>query len=991
MELKMPNITAEQIEELIASVDTHEMTPDKCKEIMQVAGGPSVPPPPMLISQPIHAGAPPPPIMAPPAMGVTLTLESVEKLIFLASKMQAQEYKDNIPGAPKGLLGVVQENLNKNLLTLLKEKIITIENITQNPHLPHALSMALLTQKFLQDDNVLLEQIGIQLPALINKLANQTQLEQIEKKVRQHKNSAEGLTQLNILVNKLTEENASLAIQKELEKDDTIQPLLKEIDELKQQFITAHTALEDGLDSGEITNERDVIESHDTYKQLKTILEKRTQNDSNFRDAKRRIRTVQAHMEQSSQQQAIQRETLLQKIDALETSLDNLNLKLLNTAPEDKNLIAANQINLELVDAQLIELVHQMDELNQQETRNLETDEALIHEKRINKLEKLELKSQHYMLQQLEELKTTSARHELLLNRFNQPASDKAKHGIAKTGKLAIQIKLEDKDAPQASKKEQNSFVGLMMQAGLKQRPRLVVPDSVIESVLSTLKIEIIKESELAEWRQGNSSSTPSVCLEALSPVQLERLAAFCGSAVSMKFNPKQPDDVSDLYQILRTKLGRSSVTMSDVLLVALGYRYRSETFLRDFSQNKADGFLFSPDTVSNGNDFFALELTLKHEDGKKDDRVYSDAVIALDSSDGHVLAKLNAASHPSELDALYSEIDIEKEKLDIVRKALLDAVDGNEDHPDYKKSTLALEDIIQKIPIQHHQHKLCQFLLDNPDVYNPDIALKLSRLFTDAIINLNQAKSITSLMAKETTNIENTIDAIMRAKEAAEQEQLSVNDQERLLKEIRDDLKIGMLGSTEAAENGMQTEILDKMAQLQYEATYGKPQSAEDKIAGQQQNIQAEIGGIENQIANEKVRGTIEGLEQLQQNLADFTAQNAQLERELLALQQLQAQAPVKKEGARALDELEAENEVLKEQLAQAKVVSDGPKSLSEAYNRHGSIDELIDYARHSKSGKLDATLIFTQYVKPNIKGNQRKTKLAETKTKVSQYNNGL
>lgn len=989
MELKMPNLTAEQIDELTALVDTPNVTPDKCKEIMQIAGGPPAPPP-ILMGKAL-GGGPPPPMMAPPIMAEALSLDSVENLIILTTKMHTQEYKNNIPGAPKGLLGVVQENLNKNLLRLLKEKIITIENITQNPHLPQALSMALLTQKFSQDDNVLLEQIGIQLPALINRLSNQTQLEQIEKKVRLHKNSEDGLTQLNTLVDKLTEENASLTIQKELEKDDTIKPLLDEIDELKQQFITAHTTLEAGLANGAIANERDIIESHETYKQLDKILKERAKHDSDFRSAKRNIRAVQGRMDQSLQQQTSQRKTLLQKIDTLEASQANLNLKLLNTAPEDKSLITANQINLELVNTQLIELVHQMGELNQQEARNLETYETLIREKGIGKLEKLELKSQHYMLQQLEKLKITSARHELLLNRFNQPASDKAEHGIAKTGKLAIQIKLEDKDAPQASKKEQHSFVGLMMQAGLKQKPCLVVPDSVIESVLSTLKIDIIKESEFVEWKQQNNQSTPSVCLEALSPVQLERLAAFCGPDFSMTFNPEKSDDVSDLYQILRTKLGRSSITMSDVLLVALGYRHRSETFLRDFSQNKVDGFLFSPDTVSNGNDFFALELTLKHGDGKKNDRVYSNAIIELDSSDGDVLAKFNAASHPSELEALYSGIDIEKEKLDIVLEALLDAVDRNEEQPDYKKSTLVLEDIIQKIPIQHHQHKLCQFLLNNPDVYNPDIALELSTLFTGSIVKLNQAKSITSLMAKETTNIENTIDAIIRAKEAAEQEQLSASDQERLLKEIRDDLKTIMLGSIEAEENAMQTQMLDTLAQLQYEATYGKPQSAEDKIAGQQQNIQAEIGGIENQIANEKVRGTIEGLEQLQQNLADFSAQNAQLERELLALQQLQAQAPVKKEEARDLNKLEAENEELREQLVQAKVVSDGPKSLSEAYNRHGSIDELIDYARHSKSGKLDATLLFTQYVKPNIKGNQRKTKLAETKTKVSQYNNGL
>jgi len=965
----MPVITKEQINDLFDILNTVDMTSNKCKEIMGL-GGPPAFPPPML----------------------SLELESVKKLLSIKAKMQHNDYSTVIPGAPKGILGVVEENLNKILPNLLKSKSLAGEDITNTSGLSLAISKSLLAQQFSEENAKIMQTLEINLPPLIHSLADSGQLDslaEIEKKVRLHKNTAEGLTQLNTLVEKLTEENASLAIQQELEKDQSIIETLENIDALKKEFVETHTRLEGDIKEKII--DQDDIESSPPYKRLQAILKERTNYDSAFSQVKRKVKFIQRSKDESSQKQTTEKTALLKKIEELTKLHTELSLRLQEGGSNDSGLILSKKINLSIAEEQLLELNTRLEELNKQEAIHEKTDEELIHKKGEDKLTTLTLKSQKYMSMQLKALERESARQELLFNRFKEPTQDKAEHGVAKTGRLAIQIKLKDKNSPKASKKEQDSFIGLMMQQGT-QRPRLVVPDKVNTAILSTLNIDIIKESELNEWRTQNSNSTPSVCLEALTQSQLERLAAFCGPDFSIFFDPQKPGDVLELYQVLRTKLGRSSVTMSDVLLVALGYRHRSESFLSDYLKNTREGFLFNPDTVTNGNDFFSSQLTLKHKDGKEDDRFYLDAVDSRPRADGEILAKLNADSHALEMDELYKAIDSETEKLNLALNEMLGVVDGNEEHPDYKKSVAAQTDIIEQFPKLHHQHNLCQFLLNNPDIYNPNIALELSALFAESIINLNHAKSITSLLAKETTNVENAIAAILKAQEAAAQELLSGNEQERLLKEIRDNLKTVMLGNVDAAEIPTQTEMLDKMAQLQYEATYGKPQSAEDKIAGQQENIQVAIGDIQSQIANEKVRGTVEGLERLQQELADLNDKNAQLERELMALKQLQEQAkiPIKEDG-RDIDELEAENMALKQELAQAKIENDGPKSLAEAYNRNNSIDELIDYARRSNSGKLDPTLIFTQYVKPNTKGSQRAAKLKETKAKISTYNSRL
>ncbi|MGE4349680.1 MAG: hypothetical protein AB7D28_07935 [Candidatus Berkiella sp.] len=510
---------------------------------------------------------------------------------------------------------------------------------------------------------------------------------------------------------------------------------------------------------------------------------------------------------------------------------------------------------------------------------------------------------------------------------------------------------------------EKGSLIGLVVKGmGEDKTPYFVLPDNVNKSTLDTLKVthKFATETE-QKTRVGMAEYTPLI--EMLSEDQIMRLAYFMGPDFARTFNVRNADHVDELKSELKAKLGNSSLAMGDLLLVALGYRFREPDFLKELNELKRRGFVFNAEFVNKGTDFFADEVTLKQDDkfeGEKLEPQKRQAVSKRELGDGKVIAKLNSRDAQVELGRFIEEILPKINQAERALEGLLEAAEGAILDVDYVKHFTKCKDLQNLVPREHPQSSLIAFLMTNPDVYSPEGKQQLAMHFAGSVAKQYEIQMLNQTFDKLLADIQQATDAKIEARRILEEQANADEEREREIAEIRARIKTIMMGDVGADEDVHQELMLNQFALMEYERLHGGPrQTVAQRVEAQVGNLGAQIQQIQQRIEVVRVVGNEQDLNLLREELGALRADKERLELELAALRNLQQQ-----------------------RLEVAQLTPE------DAYKQSHKVDDMLRQAALQHTPKLEWTDV-SKWIKNAEKGNLRMGAiLKEAQEKVTTYN---
>lgn len=1029
----MATLSDKQIQDLVGLIDRSEFTLMKAKDTLGIKDAP----PPILMSNPsgsAASGKPPPPpsgMMPPPApaMGgmaasASSTMKPFDKVEALAKIQQAiiglgstrTDFQNALPGHPKGIEGSIEETF---VTTMTKLKV---SDLTPNLRQPwvQGIILAVKGYKFKQPnkDTEIDRLQNHKLPALIGQLEQEGEYEfiyEIHRRVKNFKDGDGGFDQLSEWLRDELRKRAEKARQAKLMSNPHILEKVREYEDMQQEFLRLHDELKKAIldDHSDVTLEN--YEAHPKYKRMQQILETRGQVDNQLS----KIITQSRKLNEKAEKVKNGNDRILQNINeqmhTVEQNIIRLQGEEAKIPPQDKESLLAARVNIELNEQKKRLLQRERQEFLQKIESFKELDGRVMQEcKNVVNLLPEKLLTEEALRACSSEVEEVKAEQELYAEAF-KPGKAANHPAVSKEGKLRIQL-IDEETQRKTVAREQSTTVGLIVAAG---RHRYLVLDNDAEispsGLLPRLGLNVVAEKdakakiqEATSGASGIAMTSQAVYLGAFTPSQLKRIAYFCGPEVSMDFDPSKPEHMTELDLILSAAISNSSITMGDVMLVALGYRTRPVDFLSKFLDNKLEGYTFSPEFAKHS--LFSEALVVSHEEGASEEhksRVYGHkedlnpaleeqmpeaAVQNAPRQDGARLAIANSFDHVNELETLMRETAQAMETLRQKQAALLEVKDNDEGDPDYVASLKTLHLIEQNMPTEHPQAELCRYLSNNPDVYHDDGKLMLAKLFTAVVLRLDNAKSLVSDVNKEISSIDGKIRAAIEAKERLKQQEQAEQQFKVRLREIRDGIKETMLGGKDVVESPPMTDMLDRMAKLEYESNYGKLPTAEEQVAQQQTQVQQQMAMATQTLKVEQAQGSLESVERVKLELQALQSRYGELEQEMIALKQLTAapKAAASAPDSERVRELEAQNLRLQEQLSKAKSGVPEPENFGAACRQFNDIKAVIEWAKRTDFGPIDESQAVTQLA-GNVRGAARISAVNNITSAVGEYNSSL
>lgn len=267
-----------------------------------------------------------------------------------------------------------------------------------------------------------------------------------------------------------------------------------------------------------------------------------------------------------------------------------------------------------------------------------------------------------------------------------------------------------------------------------------------------------------------------------------------------------------------------------------------------------------------------------------------------------------------------------------------------------------------------------------------------LANLFTNVVLRLDDAKSLVSDVNKEISAIEGKIRAAIEAKEKLKQQERAEEQFKMRLQEIRDSIKETMLGAKDAEETPPMTEMLDKMAKLEYESKHGKLPSAEETITQQQTHVQQQMAMVTQTLKVEQAQGTSESVDRVKRELQALQTRYGELEQEMIALKQLTAapKAAASAPDSERVRELEAQNLRLQEQLSKAKSGVPEPENFGAACRQFNDVKAVIEWAKRTNFGPINESQAVSELAQ-GIRGAARISAVNKITSAVGEYNRSI
>lgn len=485
-----------------------------------------------------------------------------------------------------------------------------------------------------------------------------------------------------------------------------------------------------------------------------------------------------------------------------------------------------------------------------------------------------------------------------------------AKAGHTKDGVLKIQlIKDELKNNAQVGKVnvEKDSIAGLMIKVS-DYKPMFVVADDVVidASYSSFPTFQIVSESDARKYISGhldkegkafvpredkplpddNSAKTVYYpMIDLLTASQLSRLALFMDLKFGSSFDPQDTEQVTELKDMLQSKLARSKLTMADILYVAIGYRGRNPGFVLKLEEElRPQGYVFDVENTK-GDVFFADRVVLeslkqgykKPIDGESEVTEIVNQLSGLDT-----LAAINHTQSDQERFEIRLANEIEP-LLEPLYKALekykevLDGLEGKT-----QEHGQALEALQAMVPGETPQTPLIDFLGTKPGDFDKDTGrLALVKAFSEVAMEefkVRYFKAQTEVLLKEIqADIIATENQKLREKQAKDRDANKILE----IQAIRKEIKLDFYEDEDFKESEKIAKRLDDLAEAEYNQRHANDRPLEVPAQNLQQ-IDQQIKAVQKdiQLARRDLDDT--ELKRLTGELEKIKAEKAQLEREL-------------------------------------------------------------------------------------------------------------
>lgn len=544
-----------------------------------------------------------------------------------------------------------------------------------------------------------------------------------------------------------------------------------------------------------------------------------------------------------------------------------------------------------------------------------------------------EIKSQRFLQEKVDVLRGEVAEQQVLADAFVADAAEiqrrysagsssesspaKLNFGLTPRGNLEIKLIQEREERVAKIEREKAYKTGLIVKIG--NRNIFIVSDEYKDLPEGTVQVndtpvslmtESAAEQAILEFMSDGGEGMKTVVhkldFEALTDAQLTNLANYLGPDFALNFDVKDAASREALVDKYDEFMRKSSLTMGDIMLVALGYRYRSAGTLMDIFAAKEDGFYFDTDHVTKADEFFADEVTLAQAEeyrGEKKDPIRMNATTRLGTEFGSAKARSVEEEHagfPAHVAQLLGD---KPGAIEEMLAALFEEANRDEEDAQFVANRGRFEMVMGRIKaLRHPQERLAEFLSRDPNVYSEEGKRILAECYADAVRTNFEVELIAKELDKLMQDIPKDIEAKQRAKALAANAERDAEERARRLAEMREQIKVVFLGDKDAVETEDQTMMLDRLAELLLNSENPDLRRAADArvnhaIAQSEQQIGAREQRMQAIGASSKP-ADVEEMARLRREIENLRREREDLNRTLEALREMQRHA--EREAAR-------------------------------------------------------------------------------------------
>ncbi|HET9843567.1 MAG TPA: hypothetical protein VFP93_02795, partial [Gammaproteobacteria bacterium] len=471
--------------------------------------------------------------------------------------------------------------------------------------------------------------------------------------------------------------------------------------------------------------------------------------------------------------------------------------------------------------------------------------------------------------------------------------------GLSKKIDITMQLDME-KTARANIKRDftKDTYLGLLAKPQRGKTLSLIVDENQRNIFIKNNEFDVMTENDLQEKMNPKAEHNGKKVLaqsfefipflDFLAPSHVSQLALFFGNSYYTDendfggmFDPANSDHIEKLRKDLTIKLKNSRVTMADILLVALGLQFRSESIEEKFQLLRKNKYKNLEDLL--GDQFFAkspseiIKVISEFAHLEPELIAQNDLVVRLTMQEvKEQLPFLQEAFSQMEQNIKHTL----REKIGCLGELSKIDIEANQAYGQFKKF-LSMELFAKSI---------LDYLEKAEDIYTVEgqrellmASIKSSAVFKElkmAVINIQSEIKI----VQQRIHAKNA--AMARISE------VQANRDNSDYADIRQSVKIDLFEDVNIAESEKQKILIDKLARQMFQEKYPKiALDPAEAILEEVKENENKIEKLQNKITIEKIHGSEEELQRLRDTVRMLEEENKLLKLELEALQKIQGE----------------------------------------------------------------------------------------------------